>query len=239
MSINTILEHTSFIVLRDHPLTNEEQKILTHLYMPLIGPKSINIYMTLGTFINSGETESMSNGHLKLFQMLQVKKENDFIKERNKLEAVGLLEVYEAENIYVYKIKNVLMPEEFFNNEILRTFLAQKVSSDEFNTLMVDFLVHRVDLSKFTNVTKSFDEIYEVDSLTNLSYLDELNSLITLPNGELVKVNNPNFDYQYFTVLINALDILDSDIVSSKTLYDYVNRYKNRSNFIVFNLNFC
>ena len=79
-----ILEHCSFIVLRDHTLTVEEQKILTHLYMPLIGPRSLNIYMTLGTFINQGDSESIKNGHLKLFQMLQVHKESEFIRVMKK-----------------------------------------------------------------------------------------------------------------------------------------------------------
>ncbi len=225
MSTNYILEQCTFIVLRDHPLTNEEQKVLTHLYMPLVGPKSINIYMTLATFINPGECESVINGHLKLFQMLQIKKETEFIKERNKLEAVGLLEVFEKDNNVVYKIKHVLMAEDFFKNEILSTFLYQKVNQNEFNNLMVEFLIHRVDLSGYVNNTKSFDEVYELDNNVTLSYTDELNSLIMTSSGELIKVNNPHFDYQYFNVLISALDILDSEIISSRTLYDYVNRY--------------
>lgn len=225
MGNNQMIEHTSFVVLANRPLTNEEQKILTHLYMPLIGPKSINIYMTLRTFVLSGETESMINGHLKLFQMLQIKKETDFIKERNKLEAVGLLDVYQSNNTYVYKINNVLMAEEFFSNDILKNFLYQKVQDEEFNNLMMEFLVHRVDLNEFENVTKSFDDVFEVDTKNSLSYLEELNSLIITPNGEMIKVNNPHFDYKYFNVLISALDILDSDVLASRTLYDYVNRY--------------
>lgn len=225
MNTNTLLEHTSFVVLCDRPLTNEEQKILTHLYMPLIGPKSINIYMTLRTFVQSGEVESMTNGHLKLFQLLQIKKENDFIKERNKLEAVGLLEVFESSNIYAYKVKQVKSAEQFFNDDVLRTFLYQKIQDEDFNNLMMEFLVYRTDFKEFKNITKSFDDVFEVDAKNNLSYLEELNSLIITPTGEMIKVNNPHFDYKYFNVLIGALDILDNDILSSRTLYDYVNRY--------------
>ena len=172
MNTNTLLEHTSFVVLCDRPLTNEEQKILTHLYMPLIGPKSINIYMTLRTFVQSGEVESMTNGHLKLFQLLQIKKENDFIKERNKLEAVGLLEVFESSNIYAYKVKQVKSAEEFFNDDVLRTFLYQKIQDEDFNNLMMEFLVYRTDFKEFKNITKSFDDVFEVDAKNNLSYLE-------------------------------------------------------------------
>ena len=220
-----ILEHCSFIVLRDHTLTVEEQKILTHLYMPLIGPRSLNIYMTLGTFINQGDSESIKNGHLKLFQMLQVHKESEFIKSRNELEAVGLLSVYTSGDIYVYTLNRVLSPEEFFKNDVLKTFLYQKVGETEFQNIMCEFLVHQIDLSMFKNITKSFDDVFEIDDNQGVNYLTELNSLLTLSSGDQVKVNNPHFDYQYFNVLINALDVIDSELISSRYLYDLVNRY--------------
>lgn len=224
--VNTkIVENSSFIVIRDHTLTMEEQKILTHLYMPLIGPRSLNIYMTLGTFINPGFNESESNGHLKLFQMLQIHKESEFIKSRNELEAVGLLNVYTNGDTYIYKLNRVLSADEFFNNDILSNFLYQKVGEEEFQNVLMEFLVHQVDLSLFENITKSFDEVYKVDDQDSVNYLTELNSLITLSSGEQIKVNNPHFDYQYFNVLINALDILDQELLNSRYLYDLVNRY--------------
>ena len=220
-----IVENSSFIVMRDHSLSIEEQRILTHLYMPLIGPRSLNIYMTLSTFVNPGENESISNGHLKLFQMLQIHKEIDFIKSRNELEAVDLLDVYTNGDIYIYKLKRVLTADEFFNSEILSTFLYQKVGEVEFQNKMMEFLVHQIDLSNCENITKSFDEVFMLDDETTVDYVSELNSLITLSTGEQIKVKNAHFDYQYFTVLISALDIIDQELLNSRYLYDLVNRY--------------
>ncbi len=156
------LENTSFIVLRDHHLTDEEQQILTHLYMPLVGPKSINMYMTLGTFIKKGETESILVSHLKLFQLLQTTSENEVVKERQKLEAVGLLQVLTDGNNYIYKLNHALMPNDFFNNEPLSTFLFQQLGKEEYERLMLELLVHRFDISKFTDITTSFDEVFDI-----------------------------------------------------------------------------
>lgn len=222
---NQGVENSSFVVFRNHPLTEVEQRILTHLYTPLIGPKSIHIYLTLGTFLTSAETESMPSGHLKLFQMLQIKKETEFMEERNKLEAVGLLEVYQNQNIWVYKLKHVLMAEEFFQNEILSTFLYQNIGFDAYQALLCEFLVHRFDLKQFENVTKAFDEVFEIETGERLEYLEELSTLIRNTTGEQVQVKNPHFDYKYFHILMSALDILDAETLNSRSLYDLVNRY--------------
>ena len=219
------LENTSFIVLRDHHLTDEEQQILTHLYMPLVGPKSINMYMTLGTFIKKGETESILVSHLKLFQLLQTVSENEVVKERQKLEAVGLLQVLTDGNNYIYKLNHALMPNDFFNNETLSTFLLQQLGKEEYERLMLELLVHRFDISKFTDITTSFDEVFDITNNQNYTYNDELNCLLVKPNGEQIRVKNPHFDYQLLRILVEALDIINKDIIDSKEFYDIVNRY--------------
>lgn len=219
------LENTTFIVLRDHHLTDEEQQVLTHLYMPLIGPKSINIYITLGTFIKNGETESLPINHLKLFQLLQTKSEAEVVKERQKLEAVGLLQVLSDGDNYIYKLKHVLMPNEFFNNDILSKFLLQQLGKEEYERLMLDLLVHRFDITKFEDITKSFDDVFDITSDEAYAYNNELNGLIINGNGEEIRVRNPHFDYQLFCILVEALDIIDRDIIKSKAFYDLVNKY--------------
>ena len=45
MNDNIVVENTKFIAFRDAELTQVAQKELTHLYMPLVGQKSINIYI--------------------------------------------------------------------------------------------------------------------------------------------------------------------------------------------------
>jgi len=219
---NKVIEMTSFRVFRETDLTKIGQKELTHLYMPLIGPNAINLYMTLYSFLDDlMETDVIA--HLKLFKLLKIKKEDEFIKERCKLEAVGLLRVYVAENDFIYEIKSPLTPSQFFKNEVLSTFLFQNVSSTEFNELAMEFLIHSFDLNKYTDMTKSFDDVFKASS-SEVSYASELSSLIKVNDADVV-VKNEHFDYQYFIILLSALDIIDKDILNSKSLYELVNRY--------------
>lgn len=220
-----LLDYTTFIVFRDCELSSVAQKVLTHLYMPLIGPKSINIYTTLSTFLSIGENESLPIGHLKLFQMLQINKEQSFIEERNKLEAVGLLDVYTSNDNYIYRLNLPSSPNEFFNNEFLSQFLWQMVGPETYQNLLVEFLMHRFDLTSYQRITKSFDEVFMINSDQTINYTNELNSLITTKSGMQIKVNNPHFDYQYLMILLGALDIIDSAIINSREFYDFINRY--------------
>lgn len=224
MNTNLLIENTNFIVLRDHHLTDEEQQILTHLYMPLIGSKSINIYITLGTLIKKGEIESKVNGHLKLFQLLQVNDENKFIKEKEKLEAVGLLTTLFDGVSYIYKLNHVLMANDFFANPLLSNFLYQKIGEGEYEQLMLEFLVHQFDQSKFKNISKAFDEVFEVSNDSTLSYTSGLTSLIVNDDNTKIQVKNEHFDYKLLCILVEALDIISKDILKSKEFYNLVNR---------------
>ncbi len=220
-----ILEYTTFVVFRDSELTNVYQKVLTHLYMPLVGPKSINIYTTLATLVDSSTNESLSIGHLKLFQMLKIEDPQDFIMERQKLEAVGLLEVYEGNQNYIYKLNQPLLPNDFFNNDLLNSFLLQVVGRDTYQGLLVEFLMHRFNLQEYQDITRSFDDVFKIDNLQRIDYTNELNTLITSSSGNQIKVRNAHFDYQYLVILLGALDILNKEILNSRDFYDKANRY--------------
>lgn len=218
------LEFTTFIVFRDSELTNVYQKVLTHLYMPLVGPQSINIYTTLATLMVSSENESHAIGHLKLFQMLKIDDEQSFLQERQKLEAVGLLDVYVNDNNYIYRLNQPLSPNDFFNNDILSSFLLQVVKEETYQSLMVEFLMHRFDLNDYQNVTCAFDDVFKNTNMEKIEYDSELKTLITTKSGSLIKVKNPHFDFQYLSILLDALDIVDKNIISSRDFYNIVNR---------------
>ena len=218
------LEFTTFIVFRDSELTNVYQKVLTHLYMPLVGPQSINIYTTLSTLIVTSENESHATGHLKLFQMLKLDDEQSFLKERQKLEAVGLLDVYTNNDNYIYRLNQPLNPNDFFNNDILSSFLLQVVKEDTYQSLMVEFLMHRFDLKDYQNVTCAFDDVFKNTNMEKVEYDSELKTLITTKSGSVIKVKNPHFDFQYLNILLEALDVVNKDIISSRDFYNIVNR---------------
>ena len=83
-------------------LSMTELKSLTLLYQPLVGMDSYALYQTLYHLSRINSDEFIK--HHQLFDILNIKR-NVFIKQREKLEAVGLLETYQNENDYYYLLK--------------------------------------------------------------------------------------------------------------------------------------
>lgn len=219
-----LIENSKFIVFMEDELTSLGKKELTHLYMPLIGQMSFNIYMTLSTLLDVGKNETLPIGHLKLFQLLKITDENEFVNARHRLEAIGLLNVFQKENLYIYKLNLPLLPNEFFQHELLPRFLYQVLGDEEFNNLVIEFVIHRFDISLFKEVTVSFDDCFSLDG-SQLAYLNDLKNSIATADGNQIKVNNPHFDYEYLNILLTSLDIIDSKLINNKDFYNMINKY--------------
>lgn len=222
-----VLDNTSFLVISENQLTEYDRRVLTYLYMPIVGALPINLYTVLYTFINNGDGESSMIPHLKLSKMLQILDMESILEARHKLEAIGLLKVYYHENRFVYSLKSVMTPSEFLSDDLLKELLINAIGPEEMQKTACDFLAHSIDLSKYKDITKKFDEVFEyhtVDS-TNQIYFDEIKTIVLNDDGERVVVQNPHFDYKYFSTLIAAFDIIKPEVLNSKTLYDFANRY--------------
>ena len=116
MSIkNYSIENTAFTIYVDNTLTDLDRKVLTHCYLPIIGDKAMSIYLTLFTMLDPGSQESSVLNHSQLVKLTGIPKTR-LVLERRKLEAVGLLSTYYKDGHFIYVLKKVLSPYEFFNN---------------------------------------------------------------------------------------------------------------------------
>lgn len=222
-----VLDNTSFLVISENQLTEYDRRVLTYLYMPIVGALPINLYTVLYTFINNGDSESALIPHLKLSKMLQILDMESILEARHKLEAMGLLKVYNHDNRFVYLLKRVMTPSAFLSDDLLRELLINAIGPEEMQKTACDFLAHSIDLSKYRDITKAFDEVYEYHTPdgNNQLYFDEIKTIILNDEGERVVVQNPHFDYKYFSTLIGAFDIIKPAVLNGKTLYDFANRY--------------
>src|SRR5690625_2244128 len=93
--------NSSFKLNINTDLSDKDFKVLTLLYQPLIGMKALSLYNTFYYLSNFNKTYL----HQTIFDLLNINNV-EFIKEREKLEALGLLETYEKNQTnYVYVIK--------------------------------------------------------------------------------------------------------------------------------------
>lgn len=219
--------HFCFVVMLEEPLSEYQRKVLTNLYMPIMGNKALAFYNVLAQFVEYPLQETSLIPVERLLVMMNIKSCLDFLEERQKLEALGLLDTYvkTASNnneIIIYNLKKPLNPESFFKDPCLSQILRLTLGKDYYETLLCDFLLRKWDLSTFKKVTASFDDIYEIDdSMRTKDYT----KIYLNNNNEGVYIKNEHFDVKYYIVLVGALDILKEAILTSNDFLNIVNRY--------------
>lgn len=221
MSIkNYSIENTSFTVYVDNTLTDLDRKVLTHCYLPIIGDKALSIYLTLFTMLEPGAQESNVLNHTQLVKLTGIPK-TKFSAERRKLEAVGLLDAYYKDGHFIYVLKSVLSPFEFFNNHDLVRVLESVIGREELDPLAYNFLLRRLDPMQFECITVSFDEVFDAVFESDVDYSGV--GIDTSNNGIILKCEKFNLDH--FIILVDAMDILNKNILHSEEFLNLIKRY--------------
>lgn len=158
-----ILPADTYVVVNRTILTENDRKILTMLYQPIIGAFACNLFFTLWMELDKNEFMSMEENHHHLISSTGLSL-NELVMAREKLEAIGLLKSYlketKEQNSYVYELFSPVSPGEFFSHPVLNIVLYNSVGKKEYERIVNYFKVPRVNLSEYEDITKSFTEVY-------------------------------------------------------------------------------
>lgn len=215
------LQDKTFSVIIENTLTDYDRKTLSKLYLPLVGNIALSLYDYFFILEVPGEKESKNMYFKDLFISFGIS-EIDFKNNIDKLGALGLIDIYYKNNNYVFVVKKVLSPYEYFNNNELRRALELKIGEEAALNLCYELLVRRNSLKNYENITKSFDEVFDIIDYNNLNNYEGV-GINTTNNG--IKIKNTKFDYDRFLLLIEGRGILDKDYVNSITFKDIILRY--------------
>ncbi len=195
-----VLPADTFVVVNRTILNENDRKIISMLYQPIIGSVAVCLYYTLWADLNKTELLSNEYTHHHLMTSLRMKMDV-IIAARKKLEAVGLLKTYlkKAEvNNYVYELFSPISASDFFNHPVLNIVLYNNVGKKEYEELLKYFKVPKINLSSYTDVTSSFDDVFE--SLPSNSY-NNLNEDLRINKTGEIKIDNA-FDFDLLISLI-------------------------------------
>ncbi|MCL1990056.1 MAG: DnaD domain protein [Defluviitaleaceae bacterium] len=159
--MESIKPHFKFKVASDVFLSPSDLQTLTLLYQPIMGVHAFSLYLTLLTM-----PKKTAHRHHLLLQIFDEKMSN-FLETRNRLEAVGLLDVYEAADVVNYVLKQPLSIRQFFGDAIMRAFLYVKLGAQDFNGLK-QMLVTNLAVPAGERVTKRFDDVFDVRPLSRI-----------------------------------------------------------------------
>lgn len=153
----------NFKVLSDVFGTPVNLQSLTLLYQPIIGTDAFSLYF----LFLSLPVDTLQRHHL-LLQIMDGSMD-DLVKTRHRLEAVGLLDVYESDELVTYILKQPLSVKQFFDDAIMRAFLYVKIGARDFNALKNMLIIEK---SSFIGdkSTKRFDEVFDVRALSRIQH---------------------------------------------------------------------
>ncbi|MBN2605407.1 MAG: DnaD domain protein [Bacilli bacterium] len=169
----------------------DERNVVTLLYQPLIGCKAFSLYLVLWALIDRSRLETPLYHHDKLFDLLGITPK-DFLDARKKLEAIGLLIVYQNEELFLYDLRAPLSAEEFIKDGNLGAYLYNEIGQTNFEEVIGLFRLSNVEKSGFKNVTTHFDEVF-----TSLPKPLETNDNFVSRAKSTINIHH-DFDFELF-----------------------------------------
>jgi len=171
--VNSISPKDFYCVYNDFNVASKSQE-LNLLYLPLIGSDAVKLYQFLGTKILGDRNLSKNFLHYDIFDNLSLDSRK-FTSSRKKLEALGLLSTYYIDNDgvgqYVYKLKDALAFNEFFENAMLSQLLENTIGSSQYTEIKETFSINKVSFNSFQDLTATFSDVYNLENVNNI-YLD-------------------------------------------------------------------
>lgn len=213
--------NSDFEVMISSTLSSTNQKVLLKLYMPIVGDKVISLYQTLYSLVDDGLFESNIEKHEKIIRLMHLRSIEKFTEIRNKLEAIGLADVYYKDGLYVYYLKTPLSVEEFFNNVELATLLEYQLGHSGYEDAYNEYMMKKLDINKFENITHSFDEVFDIE-LSEDIFISQT-SYNNINNG--IVITNKDFDIEQFMVLVSSHDVINNEYFKDSSFLDVIKRY--------------
>ncbi|MBO8163720.1 MAG: DnaD domain protein [Brevibacillus sp.] len=166
---NELSPKDRYLVRWVRPVSLTEMGYVTHLYLPLIGVEAYALYQLLVHEVDERSGAVGEGTHRSMMLMTSLSLDR-LLAARERLEAMGLLEVRRRENrerdyFYEYLIKPPLSPYQFFREEVWSVMLLNKVEQPRFEQLRRTYADRRfADLEETypyeENLTKPFYEVY-------------------------------------------------------------------------------
>lgn len=233
MKYVSVLPVDSYVVINKSVLNDNDRKILSMLYQPIIGVNPISLYLSFWADLNKTEVMSNEYTHHHLMSTTKFNLE-DIVVARKKLEAIGLLKTYFKIgdiNNYVYELYSPLSAFEFFSNPILSFSLYSSLGKSEYESVIAYFKMPKINLSEFENISVRFSDIYKITSKD----IEDV-TVKNIKNGEKLDILVDDFvDFEFLNKSISKA-IMKPLSDSTKSLINKLAYLYNFDNITISNI---
>lgn len=146
---------TKITVYKKAQLTAEQIKVLTYLYLPILGKKAYSLYLSFAQLVNFSVGKSLDFDHNFFINLLNISPQK-LIETRRRLEAIGLIDTFENQDKLVLILNNPLTANSFFANPNLHVLLQKNIPSTEtYNSIKQIFHTNSFISKNYTNITET------------------------------------------------------------------------------------
>lgn len=223
----------AYVIRQSHFFSDLDHDTLAALYLPLIGPVAGSLYLWLmqEARLEGGGLHSDILAHLNVGIP-------EFYQARVRLEGIGLLNTYrykDGEKGYLYEPCPPLAGKRFFEDELMRLLLLDRVGKRRYELLRSRFTRKKLEKEQLEDITKSFTQIYDfsISSFAQQERDDEKVAdgslqLIGAKEGSAPRITASNFDFRLLEQFMQK-EFLKMEAVDEKgrhvirvlhTLYD-------------------
>lgn len=180
-----------------HIISDADMHILSVLYKPLIKERAFSLYHTLKSYITYNRHHLVDILQSRLLAEVNVGLK-DFYEARIRLEALGLLSVYQKDDHhYLYIVHPPLSASTFFSEPLLCVLLKDTLGEQLFEEYKSQLLPTYDINRQYRNITKSFLDVFQVD----YSKVETLNSFETSKKKSTFQLGSTGmevFDWDLF-----------------------------------------
>ena len=200
---------SGFVIEQTEWISDLDQQVLLYLYQPIIGPISYALYFTFFGALNKEKHRSEELTHADIMEQLVLGKEQ-FIRARRRLEAIGLLQVYQNNNqqsqlANVYRLLAPLAADKFFKDAIMSTLLMDRVGEQKYNALITKFSIPDKRYEDWTEATATFQDVYRLPNQLNFIEQKQEELLVkTEKQQQPVKLSDSHFSMPLFVELLQG-----------------------------------
>lgn len=198
-------------------LSNVDSRIILTLYQPLAGIHATSLYMLLKETIDETHKAEMMVSDILAQLNIGVK---EFYEARVRLEAYGLLKVYqhtEDDDSYLILLQPPSSAKDFFNDPLLKMILVEKVGERIAEELKKRFVFKPQPVDSYKEITKSFVDVVHVDMNKLSQTKNESSDQVSERKEKLSEqvMRHSHFDWSFFIEGLNKQFVRSESINSN------------------------
>lgn len=223
VSKTNVLPADTYILIDKAFFSDNDRKLITMLYQPIIGSIATSLYFTLWSFLELKNGNEFTHYNLMTSMQLGL---DSIIEAREKLEAIGLIKTYMKKEKapiknFIYEVYAPVSAYEFISSPLLNTLLINSIGNDEYQKNISYFKTNNMTLENYDDITSSFSQIFKISKGNLLENLDE----------NIKKTNKNKINIETNIDLDSILSLIPDEVLNKKSV-------TNETYFLLKNLSF-